>query len=65
MTKDTFSNLWIPISRCRSYGADRMFQARYYKDFAPTERAWPPAKVQTAEAGAKRMFLFSVKTLCN
>jgi hypothetical protein len=28
-------------NRCRSYGADRMFQARYYKDFAPTERAWP------------------------
>jgi hypothetical protein len=43
-----------------------MFQARYYKDFAPTERAWPPANVperawpranvQTAEAGAKRCF---------
>ena len=24
-----------------------MFQARYYKDFAPTERAWPPTNVQT------------------
>jgi hypothetical protein len=20
-----------------------MFQARYYKDFAPTEHAWPPS----------------------
>ena len=27
-----------------------MFQARYYKDFASTERAWPPTNVQTPEA---------------
>jgi len=27
-----------------------MFQARHYKDFAPTERAWPPRNVQTPEA---------------
>ena len=37
------------LNRCRSHGADRMFQARYYKDFAPTERAWPlqMSKVQS------------------
>jgi len=32
-----------------------MFQARYYKDFAPTERAWLPTNVRTPEAALGRL----------
>ena len=32
-----------------------MFQARYYKDFAPTERAWPPTNVQWTGVPARQI----------
>ena len=34
-----------------------MFQARYYKDFAPTERAWPPTNVQWTGVPARHWSL--------
>ena len=52
MTNDTFSNPWIPIRRCRSYGADRMFQPVTIKILLL--RSMPgPTNVQTPVPGLK------------